>query len=137
MCLRPGNVSSFKLFVAVSLCVVAGLAETFPSFTVRGPFLPDVPGFQVPPGSRPIYPPQLWSSSRARPLSSFKQLLGCFQFISSFDVPEPFQHSHSHNHRYRFHLYDSSKISSFLRCSNMLIPLPIAPFSYNVVVMRF
>ena len=57
---------------------VAGLAETFPSFPVSGPFLPDVPGFQAPPDS--ILPPQLRSSSRAlpRPPSSFRQLLGCF-----------------------------------------------------------
>ena len=39
--------SLFSPFAAVSLCGVAGLAETFPSFPVSGPFLPDVPGFQV------------------------------------------------------------------------------------------
>ena len=56
----------FSPFAAVSLCRVAGLAETFPSFPISGPFLPDVPGFQVPPDS--IFPPQLRSSSRALPL---------------------------------------------------------------------
>ena len=45
---------------------VAVLAETFPSFSVSGPFFLDVPGFQVPSDS--IVPPQLWSSSRALPL---------------------------------------------------------------------
>ena len=81
---------------------VAGLAETFPSFSVSGPFLPDVPGFQVPSDS--IVPPQLWSSSRALPLHlHFNNSSYAFSFISSFDVPEPFQHS-PHNRRYRFHL---------------------------------
>ena len=57
----------FSPFATVSLCGVAALAETFPSFPVSGPFLPDVPGFQVPPDS--VFPSQLWSSSRALPLS--------------------------------------------------------------------
>ena len=39
--------SDFSHFVAVSLWGVAGLAETFPSFPVSGPFLPDAPGFQA------------------------------------------------------------------------------------------
>ena len=78
-------------------------AATFPSFPVSGPFLPDVPGFRVHPDS--IFPPQLRSSSRALPLHlHFNNCSDVFSFISSFDVPEPFQPSSSHNHRYRFHL---------------------------------
>ena len=53
---------SFSPFAAVFQCGVAGLADTFPSFPVSGPFLPDVPRFQFP--SHSIFPPQLWSSSR-------------------------------------------------------------------------
>ena len=51
------------------MCGVAGLAETFPAFTVTGPLLPDVSGFQIPPDS--IFPPQLRSSYRAHPLWSW------------------------------------------------------------------
>ena len=43
--------ATFSRFAAVSLCRVADLAETFPLFPVSGPFLPDTPGFQVPPDS--------------------------------------------------------------------------------------
>ena len=69
--------SPFSPFAVVPLFEVTGLAETFPSFSVSGPFLLDFPGFQVPSDS--IVPPQLWSSSRsAPPPSSFLQLLGCF-----------------------------------------------------------
>ena len=50
---------------SISLCGVVGPLETFPSLPVSGPFLPDVPRFQVPPDS--IFPPQLRSSSRALP----------------------------------------------------------------------
>ena len=40
---------SFSLtFHRYLLVRVAGLAETFPSFPVSGPFLPDVPGFKFP-----------------------------------------------------------------------------------------
>ena len=79
-------------FSAVSLCGVAGLAETFPSFPVRGPFLPDVPGFQVPPDC--TLPPQLRSSSRVLPLHlHFDNCSDVFSFISSFNMPEPFQPS--------------------------------------------
>ena len=56
-------------------CGVAGLVQTFPSFTVSGPFLPDAHSFISCPPDR-IPPPQLWSSSRgASPPSSFRQLL--------------------------------------------------------------
>ena len=88
-------------FAAVFLCVVAGLAETSPSFPASGPFLPDVLGFQVPPGS--IFPPQLWSSSETLPLHlHFCNCSDVLCFISSFGVAKPFQPSPSHNHW--FHL---------------------------------
>ena len=96
------NFSPFSPFAAVSLFGVAGLAETFPSFSASGPFLLDVPGFQVPSDS--IVPPQIWSSSRA--LSRLLHFCNCsdvFSFTSSFDVAKPFQPSPSHNRRHRFH----------------------------------
>ena len=71
-----------------SLCGVAGLAKTFPSITVSGPFLPDAPRFHVPPGR--ILPPQLWSSSRALPLHlQFDNCSAVLGFVSSFDVAKP------------------------------------------------
>ena len=79
----------FSHFAAVSLWWVASLADTFPSFPVSGPFLPDVPGFQVLPDS--TFPPQLRSSYRALPLHlHFDNCADVFCFISSFDVPEAF-----------------------------------------------
>ncbi len=81
--------SPFSPFAAVSMFGVAGLAETFPSFSVSGPFLLDVPGFQVP--SYSIVPPQLWSSSGAPPLHlHFCNCSDVFSFTSSFDVLKPF-----------------------------------------------
>ena len=95
--------SPFSPFAAVSLFGVAGLAETFPFFSVGGPFLLDFPGFQVPSDS--IFPSQLWSSSRALPLHlHFCNCSDVFSFTSPFDVSKPFQPSPSHNRRYRFHL---------------------------------
>ena len=95
--------SPFAPFAAVSLFGVAGLAETFPFFSVSGPFLLDFPGFQVPSDS--IFPSQLWSSSRALPLHfHFCNCSDVFSFSSPFDVSKPFQPSPSHNRRYRFHL---------------------------------
>ena len=94
---------SFLPFAVVSLFGVAGPAETFPSSPVRGQFLLDFPGFQVPSDS--VFPPKLWSSSRALPVHPhFCNCSDVFSFISSFAVPEPFQPSPSHNRRYRFHL---------------------------------
>ena len=94
---------SFSPFAAVSLFGVAGLAETFPFFSVGGPFRLDFPGFQVPSDS--IFPSQLWSSSRALPLHlHFCNCSDVFSFTSPFDVSKPFQPSPSHNRRYRFHL---------------------------------
>ena len=91
--------STFSPFAAVSLCNVVGLAETFPSFPVSGPYHLDVPGFQVPsdsvfPGfqvpSDTVFPPQLRSSSRALPLHlHFHNCSHVFSFISSSNIPEP------------------------------------------------
>ena len=102
-------------FAAVSLCGVAGLAETFPSFPVSGPFLPDVPGFQVPSDS--VLPPQLGYPSRALP----------FIFISTtarmFSVLSLLLECPNHSSLLRLITIDigsnfaSSKISSFLQCS--------------------
>ena len=93
----------FSPFAAVSLLGVAGLAETSPSFSVSGPFLLDFPRFQVP--SDCIVPSQLRSSPRALPLHlHFHNCSDVFSFMSSFDVPEPFQPSPSHNCCYWFHL---------------------------------
>ena len=95
--------SPFSPFAAVSLFGVAGLAETFPFFSIGGPFLLDFPGFQVPSDS--IIPSQLWSSSRALPLHlHFCNCSDVFSFTSPFYVSKPFQPSPSHNRRYRFHL---------------------------------
>ena len=114
----------FSPFSAVSLWGVAGLAETFPSFTVRGPSLPYVSGFHVPPDS--IFPPQLRSSSRAlhRHLH-FHNYSGVFCCMSSIDVLEPFQHLCFHT------------ISSFLRCSNRLTPIAHRTIHISVVAIRF
>ena len=93
----------FSPFAADSLFGVARLAQTFPSFSVSGPFLLDVPGFQVPFDS--IVPPQLSSSSRAFPLHlHFCNCSDVFSSASSFDVSKLFQPSPYHNRRYRFHL---------------------------------
>ena len=120
--------SPFSPFVAVSLCWVAVLAETFPLFPIRGPFLPNVPGFQVPPDS--IFLRQLRSSStRALPLNlHFNNCSDVFSFTSSFDVPEPFQPSPFDFNFAMGSTFASSKTPSFLQCSSRLTPLPIAPF---------
>ena len=89
----------FSPFAAVSLCGVAGLAQTFPSLTVSGPFLLDAPDFHVPPDR--ILPSQLRSSYRALPLHlHFNNCSGVLGFVSSFDVAKQLQPSPSHNRRY-------------------------------------
>ena len=95
--------SPFSPFAAVSLFGVAGLAETFPSFSVSGSFLLDFPRFQVP--SDCIVPSQLWCSLWALPLHlHFCHCSDVFSCISSFDMPELSQPSPPHNRHCRFHL---------------------------------
>ena len=90
--------SPFSTFAAVSLFGVGGLAETFPSFSVSGPFLLDFPGFQVPSDS-------IFHRNFGLPLHRhFCNCSDVFSFTSPFDVSKPFQPSPSHNRRYRFHL---------------------------------
>ena len=96
------NYSTFSPFAAVSLCGVAGLAQTSPFLTVGGPFLLDTPRFHV--SLDRVLPPQLWSSSRALPLHlHFDNRSDVLGFVSSLDVAEPLQPSPSHNCRYLFH----------------------------------
>ena len=126
--LASGN---FSPFAAVSLCGVAGPAETFPSFPVSGPFLHDVPGFQAPPDS--IFRPQLRSFSRppifisttARMVSVSSLLLTCPNHSSLLLLINIAIGS----------TFASSKISSFLRCSNRPIAHRTIPIS--VVAIRF
>ena len=107
------------------MCGVEGLAETIPSFPVSGPFLPDVPGFQVPSDS--VFPPQLrfslgrfpsaFISTTARMFSVSSLLLTCpnhssLQLLMTITIGS---------------ILASAKISSFLRCSNRLLPLPELP----------
>ena len=121
-------------------CGVAGLAETFPSFSVSGPFLPDAPGFQVPPDS--IFPLQLRSSSRALPIHlHFCNCSDVLCFIYSL-LTCP-------NHSTLLRLiavaigttFASSKISPFHRCSNRLtnsvhrsILISVAATRYNLLL---
>ena len=98
-------------------------------------FLPDVPGFQVPP--RSIFPPQLRSSSRALPyvfiLTTARMLSGSSLLLS---CP---------NHSNLLLLMTigisstlaSSKISSFVRCSNRLTPIDHRTILIYVVAIRF
>ena len=83
---RASFFSPFPHFAAVSLLVVAGLAETFPFFSVCGSFLHDFPGVLAP--SDCIVSSQLRSSSRAHPLHlHFGNCSDVFSLISYFDVP--------------------------------------------------
>ena len=122
---------SFSPFAAVSLCGVAGLAETFPFRTVSGPFLLDAPRRHVPPHR--ILPSQLWSSSRALP-SIFISTTALMFSVSSLLLTWP-------NHSSLLLLitvvicsnFASSKISSFLRCSNRLTPIAHRTILISVV----
>ena len=109
----------FPPFAAVSLPGVAVFADTFPSLPVSGPFIPDVPPFQVLHDS--VFPSQHQSSSRALTLH-FNNCSDVFSFISSFDVPEPFQHSLSYDHRYLFPLDCSEHV-----CVSKFGRLPVLP----------
>ena len=124
--------SPFLPFAAVSLCGVVGLAKTFSSLTVSGPFLSDAPRFHVPPDR--ILPLPLWSSSKALPLLlHFDNCSAVLSFVSSFLWP---------NNSSLLLLitvaicstFTSSKMSSFLRCSNR--PTPIAHCTIVISVVR-
>ena len=126
--------SPFLPFAAVSLCGVAGLANIFPSLTVSGPFLPDTPRFHVPPDR--ILPPQIWSSSRAPP-SIFISTTALLFSVSSLLLTWP-------NYSSLLLLitvaicstFTSSKISSFLRCSNRPTPIAHRTIVIYVVAVR-
>ena len=86
--------------------------DTFPSFSVSGPFLLDVPGVQVPSGS--IVPTQRLSSSRALPLHlQFCNCSDVFSCTSSFDVSKPFQPSPSQTVAIASYIYNT-KIDEFV-----------------------
>ena len=67
--LFTNTISYFSPYAAISLCGVAGHAETFPSFPVSGPFRPELPcpNFL----SDSVLPLQPRSSSRELPLHLF------------------------------------------------------------------
>ena len=104
----------FLTFLTFRRCLpvrVAGLEETFPSFSVSGPFILDVPGFQVPSDS--IVPPNF-----GRPLGRFPTI-----FISAtarmFSVSSLLLTCPNHSSLLRLitvaiaSTFASSKISSF------------------------
>ena len=125
----------FSNFAVVSLCGVTGLAETFPSFPVSGPFLPDVPGFHVHPDR--IFPPQLRSSSMALPLHLH------FDNAWIFSVSDLLLTCPNHSSIPLLittaigSTFASSKISSFLRCSNSLTPIAHRTIPISVIAIRF
>ena len=93
-CNSVGSPDVPQTFATVFLYGVAGHADTFPSFPVSGPFLPDVPGFQVPPDTVPVS----FHLNCGLPLGRFASIFilataDVFCIISSFDEPESFQHS--------------------------------------------
>ena len=112
----------------------SGSSKTFPSLTVSGPFLPDAPRFHVPPDR--ILPPQLWSSSRALPLHLHFDNCSLFS-VSSLLLTWP-------NHSSILFLitiaicstFTSSKIYSFLRCSNWPTPIAHRTIAISVVAVR-
>ena len=112
---------SFSPFSAVSSCVVAGLAETFPSLSVSYPFLPDVPGFKVP-SYRVFY--RHFGLPLVRFHSTFISATALRFHVSDLLLTCP---NHS-NLRLLVTIaigttFASSKISSFLWCSNRLTPI--------------
>ena len=126
--------SPFSHFAAVSQCGVAGPAQTFPSLTVNGSFLPDPPRFHVLPEH--ILPPQLRSSSRALP-SIFISTTALMFSVSSLHLTWP-------NHSNLLLLitvaicsiFASSKMSSYLRCSNRLSPSAHRTILISAVAIR-
>ena len=87
---------------------VAGIAETFPSFSVTGQFLHDVPGFQV--TSDSVFPLQRPSSSRGLPLHpQFDNCSDGFFFHPCFLPDDIFispvlQQAHTHCPSHHSHL---------------------------------
>ena len=126
---------TFLTFRPVSPFGVAGLAETFPSFSVSGPFLLDVPGFQIPSDS--IVPPQLWSSLGRFP-SIFNSATARMFSVSPLLLMCP-------NHSSLLRLITVDIASTMLlpwspHFSGVLTgspPLPIAPFSSRLLPYAF
>ena len=127
--------STFLTFRRCLPVRVAGLAETLPSFPVSGPFLPDVPGFQVPPDLYLSTSTSVSLSGASSP-SSFQQLLGCLQFHHSL-LFACLNHSSILMTIAIGSIFASSKISSFLRCSNRLTPITNRTILVSVVAIRF
>ena len=125
----------FLPFAAVSLCGVAGLAQISPFLTVSGPFLLDTPSFHV--SLDRVLPPQLWSSSRAPFPSMFISTTALMFSVSSLLLTWL-------NHSSLLLLitvaicstFASSKMSSFLRCSNWLTPIAHRTILISVVAIR-
>ena len=120
---RAAIIEYFSPFAAVSLFGVAGLAETFPSFSVSGPFLLDVPGFGRPLGRFP----SIFISATALIFSVSPLLLTCPNHSSLLRLINVAIVS----------ILASSKISSFLRCSNRLTPIAHRTILISVVAICF
>ena len=126
------DVLTFLTFRRRLLFWIAGLAETFPSFSVSGPFLLDVPGFQVPSDS--IVPLQF-----GLPLGRFHSI-----FISAtarmFSVSPLLLTCPNHSSLLRLitvAIASTFASSSFLRCSNRLTPIAHRTILIYVVAIRF
>ena len=125
---------TFIAFRVRLLYGVAGISKIFSSYHVSVSFLPDVPGFQVHHDS--ICPPRLLSFSRARPPIFISTTSRMFS-VSSLLLPCP-------NHYSLLLLitiaigatFASSKISSFLRCSNSLTPIAYRTIIISVVAIH-
>ena len=121
--------SPFSPFATVSL------SRDLSIVPYQGPSLPDVPGVQVPLDS--IFPPQRRSSSRALPLIFISTTAWMFSVSSRLLTCT--------NHSSLLLLitiaigstFASSKISSFLRCSNRLTPIVHRTVLISVVAIRF
>ena len=120
------TVKNSLLFLTFRRGVVA-LADTFPSFLVSGPFIPDVPSIQVP--SESVFPPQLRSSSRALPLHlHFHNCSHALFHLLLCNVAEPFQPSPSHDHRYLWTPLLPPRSPHFSGVPTGSHPLPITTF---------
>ena len=113
--------------------------KTFLSFPVSGPFLPDVPGFQVPTVS--VFPPQLRSSSRAPLHLHFCNCSDVFCFISSFKSHLCMQQNTTFDGRFRkllcswiCHILNCNHVSTWLTDPGKLHITELPP-SYLVVLL--